>query len=234
MAARKTKFEIGELYHIYNRGVDKRDIFLDEAEHWRFLQSMAEFNAVEPIGSIYEKSIADKNKVGLGRRASNGVKKKQSGLVNFIAYCLNRNHYHFILEQKVDNGIEKFMHRLGTGYSKYFNNRHQRSGALFQNRFQSVHVDSNEYLLHLSVYVNLNDRLHPESDFGRTASKRAWSSWNEYCHPVSQNNLSFCERAIILDQFRNQKEYIDFAEETLPDIIERKKLDKELASSLID
>ena len=232
MAARKTKFENGELYHIYNRGVDKRDIFLDATEYRRFLQSMTEFNVIEPIGSIYEKSIADKDKTGLGRRASNGVKKKKSCLVNFIAYCLNPNHYHFILEQKVDNGIEKFMHRLGTGYSKYFNNKYQRSGALFQNRFQSIHVDSNEYLLHLSVYVNLNDRLHPE--FGRTASKRAWSSWNEYCRPPHRNDLSFCKRTIILDQFKNQKEYIDFAKETLPNIIERKTLDKELAISLID
>ena len=121
------------------------------------------------------------------------------------------------------------MHRLGTGYSKYFNNKYKRSGALFQNRFKSTHVDSNEYLLHLSVYVNLNDRFHPE--FGRTASKRAWSSWNEYC---KKNGLNFCRRDIILDQFNNQKEYEKFAEKILPDILERKKMEKELTISLID
>ena len=123
------------------------------------------------------------------------------------------------------------MHRLGTGYSKYFNHKYKRSGALFQNRFQSIHVDSNEYLLHLSVYVNLNDRLHP--DFGRAASKikKVWASWEEY---RCQNDINFCRQNIILDQFKNQKEYAEFAEKTLPEILERKGLDKELATSLID
>ncbi len=228
MAPRKTKFDDGECYHIYNRGVDKRVIFLDDDDHRRFLQSMTEFNVVEPIGSIYEKTIADKTGL-VGRHASN--KAKEAKLVDFIAYCLNPNHYHFILEQKIEDGIEKFMHRLGTGYSKYFNHKYKRSGALFQNRFQSIHVDSNEYLLHLSVYVNLNDRLHP--DFGRAASKikKVWSSWEEY---RCQNDINFCRQNIILDQFKNQKEYAEFAEKTLPEILERKGLDKELATSLID
>lgn len=66
------------------------------------------------------------------------------------------------------------MHRLCTGFSKYFNGKHQRSGALFQGPFKAVHVDINEYLLHVSAYVNLNNRVHR---LGRSASK---SSWEEY------------------------------------------------------
>lgn len=229
MAARTTAFANDEFYHLYNRGVDKRNIFLDDHDHWRFFQSMTEFNVVEPIGSIYEKTIADKS---FGRQASKTTFKPQP-LVNFIAYCLNPNHYHFIIEQKTDSGIKKFMHRLGTGYSKYFNHKYKRSGALFQGKFKSIHIDSNEYLLHLSVYVNLNNRLHLDGDskLGRQASKFAWSSWDEYC---GRNNLNFCRRDIVLDQFKNQEEYEEFAEKILPDISEKKKTDKELAASLID
>lgn len=80
-------------------------------------------------------------------------------MVKFIAYCINPNHYHFILQQVSEKGIEKFMQRLGMGYAKYFNNRRKRSGTLFQGKFKARHIDSNEYLLHVSSYVNLNYKL---------------------------------------------------------------------------
>jgi len=51
------------------------------------------------------------------------------------------------------------MQRLGMGYAKYFNNRRKRSGTLFQGKFKARHIDSNEYLLHVSSYVNLNYKL---------------------------------------------------------------------------
>ena len=104
MSIRKTPFVNGEFYHIYNRGVDKREIFMDDFDIQRFFQSMTEFNVLEPIGSIYENSFVDKQ---LGGGAS-----KLERLVNFVAYCLNPNHYHFLLEQVADKGIEKFMHRM--------------------------------------------------------------------------------------------------------------------------
>ena len=112
---RKEYLVEGEFYHVYNRGVDKRTIFLDGNDFDRFLQSMKEFNSDDPIGSIYENSF----------RGS--IRKKQKKLVDFIAYCLNPNHYHFILKQSSEKGIERFMHRLGMGYAKFFNNKYKRS-----------------------------------------------------------------------------------------------------------
>ena len=210
MALRKVSFANGEFYHIYNRGVDKRNIFTDYADLARFFQSMQEFNTLEPIGSIFENSF-QKEKV-LGSEASK--------LVNFIAYCLNPNHFHFILEQVSEKGIEKFLHRLSTGYTKYFNNRHKRNGSLFQGVFKSKHVDSNEYLLHLSVYVNLNN--DPKL-LGSFASKLSKSSWSEYVGDSKAKN--FCKKDIILEQFKNPKEYKKFALSSLDDILERKSQD---------
>ncbi len=78
-----------------------------------------------------------------------------------IAYCLNPNYFHFILEEILEKGIEKFMQKLGGGYPRYFNEKHHRTGALFQGKFKSVHIDSDEYLLHVSAYVNnLNICIH--------------------------------------------------------------------------
>ncbi|MSU74740.1 hypothetical protein EXS57_03115 [Candidatus Kaiserbacteria bacterium] len=210
---RKTPFEIGEYYHIYNRGVDKRTIFLDTDDINRFFNSIEEFNVLEPIGSIYENSFTKK----LGSEAS----KSESGprLLNFIAYCANPNHFHFILRQEADKGIEKFMQRIGTGYTKYFNFKYKRSGSLFQGVFKSIHIDSNDYLLHLSAYVNLNDRVH---QLGSEASKlvRSRSSWGEY---MDNESKEICEKEIILEQFKNPNEYKDFALSSLETMIHRKE-----------
>lgn len=180
---------------------------------------MDEFNGVSPIGSIYENTFLND---------SVRAKRKSKKLVEFVAYCLNPNHYHFILRQARDGGISEFMKRLGGGYTWYFNNKNKRSGALFQGLFKAVHIDTNEYLLHLSVYVNLNFRAH---QLGGETAKLVKSSWQEYIgEPVKE----FCTKSIILDQFKNKKEYKQFSEDSLKDIIERKLISKESEKLYMD
>jgi putative transposase len=219
---RKIKFDNGQFYHIFNRGVDKREIFSDQDDWRRFFLSMSEFNTLNPIGSIYEKNYRPKIAFGSEASKSSGKSKKEKKLVNFVCYCLNPNHYHFILEQVADRGIEKFMHRLATGYTKYFNGKYKRSGVLFQGVFKSTHIKTNEYLLHLSAYVNLNFRVHL---FGSEASKKVISSWGEY---IGENRHGFCNKYKVLGQFRNREDYKEFAENTLVGILERKEILKEL------
>lgn len=211
---RRTEFVNGEYYHIFNRGVDKRIVFLEQWDMERFLQSMSEFNTIDPIGSIYENSF---RKDPLGNEVSKLHREK---LVEFVCYCLNPNHYHFILRQLVDKGIEKFMHRLGVGYTKYFNHKYQRSGVLFQGVFKSIHINTNEYLLHLSAYVNLNHRVH---SLGNEVSK---SSWAEYTAVKPSADDNFCNKEIILSQFKNPDEYRSFAENSLVEIKNRKDMEK--------
>ena len=211
---RKIPFVENEFYHIYNRGVDKRSVFSDKNDLDRFFQSMVEFNTVEPIGSIYEKSLEKESDIS-------------PPLVEFVAYCLNPNHFHFILTQVQERGIEKFMHRLGTGYTRYFNERHSRSGSLFQGRFKANHINSNEYLLHASVYVNLNYKAHKLNP-----QKHLFvSSWNEY---LDLNQSGICKKETIREQFKNAKEYRRFAESTLKSILDRKELLAELENERLE
>ena len=112
---------------------------------------MREFNQIDPIGSLYSISF-DKHKL------SNRIAK--SPIVNVVCYCLNPNHYHFTLEQIIENGISTYMQRLSTGFTQYFNRKYKRSGALFESRFKSTHITSNTQLLHTSAYINLNDKVH--------------------------------------------------------------------------
>ncbi len=221
MSIRKTAFANGELYHIYNRGTDKRDIFGDQYDQLRFLQSMVEFNALDPIGSIYEHSLHKSDT--LGGKASKLVSEKgdKEILVEVVAYCLNQNHYHFILKQISDRGIEKYMHRIGTGYTRYFNEKYERSGGLFQGKFKAIHIDTNEYLLHVSAYVNLNDRVHHLDKLGGLATK---SSWEVYIGVGNVANWVPCAKEIVLGQFRNPREYEEFAMRSLRGTLERRGL----------
>lgn len=216
---RKLKFVRGEFYHIYNRSVEKRNIFSDEYDVKRFLQSMDEFNTVEPIGSLYESSfLSDEAR----------AKRRSKRLVNLVAYCLNPNHYHLILEELEEDGISRFIHRLSGGYTWYFNRRYKRSGVLFQGKFKAKHIMSNEYLLHLSAYINLNFKVH---QLGGSAAKLVKSSWEEY---TTDKVAQICKKKIVLDQFSTKNEYKKFALDALPDLIERKQRSKEVADLLID
>lgn len=205
---RKVKLAAGEIYHVFNRGVDKRIIFSDQKDLDRFFESMLAFNSIEPIGSLFEQSFQKD--------------KTKKPLVYFLAYNLLPNHFHFILEQVTEDGISQFMKRLLGGYTWYFNNRHKRSGALFQGAFKAVHVDSNEYLLHASVYVNLNDRI----SLGDRTAKWGKSSWEEYLGKISKNVC--VKKDIILEQFKSKKGYEEFAASSLKDIKLNKEKYKEL------
>jgi len=207
---RKFIFTNDEYYHIYNRGVDKRIVFENVEDIERFLLSLKDFNSSEAIGSIYENSFK-KDSIPEGL------------LVNIIAYCLNSNHFHLILEQTKDKGVEKFMQRLGTGYTMYFNNKYKRSGTLFQGKFKAKHIDNNEYLIPLSVYVNLNNKIH---QLGGSTSKLVKNSWAEYID--TDVDGCFCKKDIILDQFKNNVDYKKFALDLLPSLIESKIEQKEL------
>ncbi|MDQ3244992.1 MAG: transposase [bacterium] len=207
MGVRKVKLVVGEIYHILNRGVDKRDIFMNQKDLERFFECMQTFNSTELTGSMYEQNFLKD-------------KTKNKPLVNFVTYNIQTNHFHFILEQVAENGISKFMKRLQGGYSWYFNKKEKRSGSLFQGPFKSHHIDSNEYLLHASVYVNLNDKQ--KSSLGDQVAKLGKSSWNEYIDAKSPLNIC-TKKDIILKQFRSIKEYEEFALSSLENI----KINKE-------
>ena len=216
---RKDPLVTGEFYHVYNRGVDKRFVFSDEIDLNRFWESIIEFNVIDPIGSIFEKRHSKKLK--------NQNYNDKNNLVEFVCYCINPNHFHFLIRQMVDNGISEFMKRLSGGYTKYFNEKERRSGSLFQGRFKSVHIKNNEYLLHLSAYINLNDKVH---QFGRPTSKLATSklvrtSWREY---MGESKTNFCNKEIVLGQFGNCNEYKKFTLSSLKEIKKRKEELKEI------
>ena len=212
---RKIKFANHEFYHVYNRGVDHRQITLSKQDSDRFVKSLVYFNSVRPIGSIAEFD-----------RVKNETEQKP--LVKLIAYCLNPNHFHLILEQLVERGVSNYVKSLAGGFTKYFNARHKRTGGLLQGPFKAKHIDDNSYLLHLSAYVNLNNRIHkignPVSDFVR-------SSWDEY---RGKKATCLCNNDIVMSQFKTTREYEIYALETLPAMLSKRADYKELEHLMFD
>lgn len=160
---KKPVFANNEIYHVYNRGVDKRKVFSGESDYFRFVHNLFEFNNTAPAVNIYYKEDAlnsyEVHEVELRKKV--GARKP---LIEILAFCLMPNHYHLLLQQKVEGGVVSFMQKLGTGYTNYFNTKYNRVGSLFQGRFKAVHVSRDSHFIHLPYYIHANplDLAFPE------------------------------------------------------------------------
>ena len=143
MSLRKISFAVGEYYHIYNRGNSKQIIFHDSDDYHRFLKLMFLSNGKENFKMC-----------SVGNEIYNFDRGEQS--VDIGAYCLMPNHFHILLTQTNSGDVSKFMHKLTTGYSMYYNNKYERTGALFEGKFKSEHANNDRYLKYLFSYIHLN------------------------------------------------------------------------------
>jgi putative transposase len=146
---RKVEISVGEYYHLYNRGTDKREIFTDTHDYNRFKALLYLCNSIAPV-DISKHFSEGRSFAGLFEQ------DRDETLVDIIAYCLMPNHFHLLVREKCDGGTTKFLGKLSTGYSMYFNNKNKRTGALFEGRYKATHADSDEYLKYLLSYIHLN------------------------------------------------------------------------------
>jgi len=218
---RKDPISENEFYHIYNRGVDKRDVFLSERDFERFLLAMRLLNYEQDGLMIrwrdYKKTFPQSS---LQNFLTLNVRKGRH-LVDILAYCLNSNHYHLLLKQTADNnGIKIFMQRLGNSYTKYFNEKNERNGALFQGRFKSARIKSTSQLLRMSVYVNCNCEVH---GFAKAENYR-WCGFPEYL----KDGKGLCDKLAIISHFNVSNSYKNFAGENIRDFKQSKENEKSL------
>lgn len=196
-----------EIYHVYNRGVDKRIVFTNTEEYAYFIHLLFALNNLENVFNVRRK-FSEKNKK-LNHNDGGPTSIISTRLVDVMAFALMPNHYHLILKQNVDEGISKFMHKLGTGYTMFFNARHERSGALFQGKYKSVHVNNNRQLLYLPHYIHLNPIQ--EKKFSSQKEKENYLElykWSSYIDYVKGGNFpSVTQREAILTLFGSSKSY---------------------------
>lgn len=194
MPYRTTPFVTGQYYHIFNRGNEKRRIFADNRNYQRFLKTILYYQIDGPKPKFSHSSIVKLSKLDPSKR-----------IVEINCYCLMPNHFHFILKQVKGGGISEFLSKLQNSYTKFFNTKYNRVGALFQGQFKAVLIESDEQLLHLSRYIHLN----PYGAFIiKNLADYEWSSFNEYINTSAVKKL--CSKDIILGFFKSDDEYKKF------------------------
>jgi len=156
MAIRRVKLVQGEYYHLYNRGNSKQKIFTDKEDYQRFIELLYVSNASGRF-NLYD--LKRNNNFNVYKVDRNNL------LVGVGVYCLMPNHFHLLLTEKEEGGISKFMQKLSTAYSMYFNKKYKRTGSLFEGKFKSQHADTDKYLKYLFSYIHLNPIKLIQSDW---------------------------------------------------------------------
>jgi putative transposase len=142
-------------YHIYNRGVEKRKIFLDKQDYAVFISYLKQYLLPKDEKALNEKlsdpktSSKERDKALKLLRMNNFAKE-----VALLAYCLMPNHFHFFIKQNRPESIDRFMQSLATRYTTYFNKKYKRVGSLYQGVYKAVLITSDEQFLHLSRYIH--------------------------------------------------------------------------------
>lgn len=167
-----------EIYHVIIRGVGGAPIFKNEQDYYRAIFSLFEFNNANPV-NIFRRRKEIKNVKQILKNKLIQTKRGQSSypgvlglssselstvflpdmrdlLVNIFAFCFMPNHIHLLIQQIKNNGITRFMRKLGTGYASYFNKKYDRKGHLFQSRFNAIHIENNDQLKTVFNYIHLN------------------------------------------------------------------------------
>lgn len=171
-------FRPGCYYHVYNRGNNKQVIFHNHDDYGNFLK---------------------RTKVVLGLLQSYTfpnirLQPVPSDAFTVLAYCLMPNHFHFLIRQNTDVGIDRLLSRVCTSYAKYYNRRYGAVGHLFQDTFKARVVDSDEYLKYLSAYIHNNPENPLDWDY---------SSLKDYLG-IRQGALP--STSLILDYFAQDRE----------------------------
>ncbi len=200
-----------ELFHICNRGVEKREVFLDDGDRARFVHDLYVLND----------AYSAPNYISFRRGHMYPVGHERSPLVRIHAWCLMPNHYHLLVSPVDDDlaNLSLFAQKVGMGYSKFFNEKYERSGALWQGKYQKVHIQTDAHFLYIPFYIHLNslDLSMPEWRDGaikdipkalHTLYEYRWSSFSDY---VGKKNFpSILDTDLLRDVLgsRNRQERI--------------------------
>jgi len=161
MSNNPVQFANREFYHLIQRGIDDRNIFIDESDYYRGIFSFYEFNNADPV--IIRERRLERARQKVSREDPSGTlaelekieAARRDLLINIHCFTVMPNHFHLLVEQLKDNGISTFMNKIG-GYAYYFNQKHHRKGRLFQDNFKAVHIEGEEQLKTTFVYIHAN------------------------------------------------------------------------------
>lgn len=204
MPGREIPLVNGEIYHILNRGVASQPIFVDKWDYKRLVETILYYQNIHQPQKYSTFIIQAKKKRELVLK---DLKQKGEFLVEIIAYCFMPNHFHFILKQTQNGGISKFLSNVSNSYTRYFNTKQKRSGPLFQGKFKSIRIETDEQLLHLSRYIHLNPYASYVVKTFDQLLVYPFSSLPDYLNPQISSSCNIKE---VLSHFKKPSLYLEF------------------------
>ena len=193
---RKVILSSGQIYHIFNVGVEKRPTFTDKKEYDRALLTL-DYYRYDDVST----SLSEVLKLNLEEREIflSEVKKRKK-MVDILGYCFMPNHFHFLIKQLIDSGISTFVGNFSNSYTKYFNIKRGRVGHLFQGVFKAVRIEDDEQLIHVLRYIHINpvvSSVIAQADL----EKYPYSSFSEYL----DNKDGICNKELITSHFSSKE-----------------------------
>lgn len=213
---RKEPFTVGDYVHIYNRGNRKMPIVYDENDKWRFLKILRYFNDEYSPQNIF-RQIQIKS---FSRPAKWPPSRP---LVKILCFCLMPNHFHLLLKEIKEDGISKFMKKLGDGFTNYINTKYKESGKVFQGSYKARTVKKDEYLQYLDIYIQVLNpiELYPggiekaTKEFNKAFEFATNYSFCSLPDIFGERNLLILDRDILEKSFPNPKIYKEFVYDAL-------------------
>ena len=201
---RKLVFQNDSLYHVFNRGIERRPVFQNTREFHRALELINFYNHKD-IPIRYSQFLQLSREI---RENLLKILSESERLVDILAFCLMPNHFHFLFRQRIDNGISTFISNFTNSYTKYFNTKYQRVGPLFEGVFKAVYIENDDQLIHLSRYIHLNPVVSSIVSETEILNYK-WSSYPAYLS-LSEKNEIVLDKKTILSYFKSPKKHQEF------------------------
>ncbi len=181
-------YGIDQYYHVYNRGVNKQDIFLEPEDRFYFL-------------GLFKRHLSTNVETDAYHRPFTNF----SDEIELVVYCLMPNHFHMLIYLKDPTGLVHLMRSIMTSYTMYFNKKYRRTGGLYESVFLASRITNDAYLWHVSRYIHLNPldigqdfRSYPYSSIDYfTGSKHA-----DWLHPEK-----------LIETTEDRQQYLEFVED---------------------
>lgn len=199
----------GSVYHVFNRGVEKRIIFPDKSYYQRFLTTLNYYKDNQP------------ERLSLSAHLDNKPLTQPEAtkrLVSILCFCLMPNHLHLVLKQLADDGISRYMNDIANSYTRYLNTRLERVGHLFQGSFKSKLIETEASFLQVTRYIHLNPLdlyFHPEGEkaigislMEKMLRKYPYSSYETYLG--KEMAYPICDRSEIQELSETLGDYKSF------------------------
>ena len=205
---RKLVFANDEVYHVFNRGIEKKDTFTNKREYSRAILTLSYYRFSETPLRLSKVLLLEKEeRREFFESLEEGVRR-----VEVIAYCLMPNHFHFLLKQTINGGLQRFLADFQNSYTRYFNTRHnKRNGPLFQGAFKAVHIEDDNQLIHVSRYIHSN----PVVSFLIEEKKLDSYEWSSYPEYIALRQTGICDCDLVLGLFKSSGFYRRFVQDQI-------------------